>query len=127
MGLFIFFPITGFTEDTEIKKNVDFIPYPPSKEDILVRYHDCDVLSKDQDIQWKSTEIHLDLGTADIFVTPLESSIVSTIECSRKSTLLITNFVFYHVFIRQSRTGFLKETAKKSSNQETGLGYTSSE
>ena len=90
MDPFIFFPITGFTEDTEIKKNVDFIPYPPSKEDILVTYHDCDVLSKDQDIEWKSTEIQLDLGTADIFVTPLESSIVSTIECSRKSTLLIT-------------------------------------
>ena len=90
MDLFIFFLITGFTEDTEIKKVVDFIPYPPSKEDILVTYHDCDVLSKDQDIEWKSTEIHLDLGTADIFVTPLESSIVSTIECSRKSTLLIT-------------------------------------
>ena len=48
MGPFIFFPITGFTEDTEIKKNVNFIPYPPSKEDILVTYHDCDVLSKGQ-------------------------------------------------------------------------------
>ena len=82
MGLFIFVPITGFNEDTEIKKNVDFIPYPPNKEDILVTYHDCDVLSKDQ--EWKSTEIQLDLGTADIFVTPLESSIVSTIEYSRK-------------------------------------------
>ena len=103
MVLFIFFPITGFTEDTEIKKNVDFIPYPPNKEDILVTYHDCDVLSKDQDIEWKSTEIQLDLGTADIFVTPLESSIVSTIECSRKSTLLITyrksnNFFVTYIF-----------------------------
>ena len=106
MGLFIFFPITGFTEDTEIKKNVDFIPYPPSKEDILVTYHECDVLSKDQDIEWKSTEIQLDLGTADIFVTPLESSIVSTIECSRKSTLLITNFVFHPIFIRKSNNFF---------------------
>ena len=48
MDLFIFFPITGFTEDTEIKKNVDFIPYPPNKEDILVTYHECDVLSKGQ-------------------------------------------------------------------------------
>ena len=45
---FIFFPITGFTEDIEIKKNVDFTPYHPSKEDILVTYHDCDVLSKGQ-------------------------------------------------------------------------------
>ena len=82
------FFIAGFQEDSEPSKVVEIIQCAPegsdNKEDIIVNYDH--VLPKEQEVEWKSTEIQLDLGSTDIFVTNLESTI-TTIEYPRKYSL----------------------------------------
>ena len=51
--------IAGFQEDSEPSKVVEIIPCAPesseNKEDIIVNYDQ--VLPKEQEVEWKSTEI----------------------------------------------------------------------
>ena len=85
--------IAGFQEDSEPAKVVEIISCSPesseNKEDIIVNYDQ--VLSKEQEVEWKSTEIQLDLGSTDIFVTNLEPTI-TTIEYPRKYSLSLVHY-----------------------------------
>ena len=87
------FFIAGFQEDSEPSKVVEIIQCAPegsdNKEDIIVNYDH--VLPKEQEVEWKSTEIQLDLGSTDIFVTNLESTI-TTIEYPRKYRLSLVQY-----------------------------------
>ena len=61
------------------------------KDSLLIPNHVSQ--AKEQQIVWKSTEIELDLGTTEIFVTPLES--VSTVTCTpRKYSTYIIQYIY---------------------------------